>query len=101
MFKNDYEFSEEDYKEPYNDINGTIYSSFFIGKKDLLLNLHNYFYNEILINYVKYNKFIGIDTYISLYLSYPELFELNNGENDEYTIQFSQLKWFYFLKYFS
>ena len=27
MFKNDYEFSEEDYKEPYNDINGTIYSS--------------------------------------------------------------------------
>ena len=54
-------------------------------------------------NFINKDLFIGQDQalYISLYLSYPNLIKLISGENDEYTIQFSQLKWFYFLKYFS
>jgi hypothetical protein len=107
MFKVDCEFSEEDYKNPYDEKykywNGTIAGSFFIGKKELLLKFYDYFYNEIIINYINRDIFIGKDhnLYISLYLSHPELFKLINGENDNYSINFSQLKWFYFLKYLS
>lgn len=107
MIKVDCEFSDEDYKNPYDDKykywNGAIAGSFFIGKKELLLKFHDYYYNEIIINFINRDIFIGKDQnlYISLYLSHPELFKLINGENDNYSINFSQLKWFYFLKYLS
>lgn len=107
MIKTKCDFNDDDYKNPYNNrfryLSGSISGSFFIGNKNLLLKMYDLYYNEILINYIKNNLFIGKDQilYISLYLSYPELFEIINGENDDFTIQYSQLEWFYFLKYFS
>lgn len=107
MFMAEYKFVDEDFKNPYDDkyryMNGPICGAFFIGKKDLLSKIHDIYYNEIMTNYIKMDKFIGQDQnlYCSLYLSYPDLIKLIQGENDEYTIQFSQLKWFYFLKYLS
>lgn len=107
LFKADCEFNQEDFNNPYDDKyrywNGAICGSFFIGIKDLLLKMNYLFYNEIMKNFINQNKFIGKDQnlYICLYLSHPELFKLINGENDDYSIQFSQLKWFYFLKYLS
>ena len=107
MFMAEYKFVDEDFKNPYDDkyryMNGPICGAFFIGKKDLLSKIHDIYYNEIMTNYIKMDKFIGQDQnlYCSLYLSYPDLIKLIHGENDEYTIQFSQLKWFYFLKYLS
>jgi len=107
MLNVDYNFVEDDFKNPYDDkykyMDGTICGAFFIGKKELLSKMYDIYYNEIMTNYIKMDKFIGKDQnlYFSLYLSYPNLIKLIRGENDEYTIQFSQLKWFYFLKYFS
>jgi hypothetical protein len=75
----------------------------FLGKKDLLTKMYDIYYNEIMTNFIKMDKFIGQDQnlYRSLYLSYPNLIKLIYGENDQFSIQFSQLKWFYFLKYLS
>lgn len=107
MFKADCEFNQDNFNNPYDDIyrywNGSICGSFFIGKKELLLNIHDIYYNIIIKNFILRNLFIGKDQncYICMYLSYPHLFKLINGINDEYTIQYSQLKWFYFLKYLS
>jgi len=107
MFKAECEFTDEDFKNPYDEkyryYNGAICGAFFIGKKELLLNFHDMYYNTIMTNYINMDKFMGQDQklYISSYLSKPELFILINGENDEYTIPYSQLMWFYFLKYLS
>ena len=103
----DCDFVEYNFKNPYDDkylyTNGTICGAFFIGRKELLTKMYDIYYNEIMTNFINKDLFIGQDQalYISLYLSYPNLIKLISGENDEYTIQFSQLKWFYFLKYFS
>ena len=61
------------------------------------------YYNEILPNYINKNLFIGKDQtlYVSLYLSNPSLIKLIRGSNDNYTIPYSELKWFYFLKFLS
>lgn len=107
MFKTECIFTEENYKNPYNDVyrywKEVICGAFFIGKKELLLKFYNFYYNEIMTNFINMDKFIGKDQnlYICSYLCYPELFKLIKGENDEYTIPFSELRWFYFLKYLS
>ena len=80
-----------------------LFVGLFLGKKDLLTKMYDIYYNEIMTNFIKMDKFIGQDQnlYRSLYLSYPNLIKLIYGENDQFSIQFSQLKWFYFLKYLS
>ena len=107
MCKVDCDFKPDDFNNPYNEkfryASGSIAGSFFIAKKELILTMNDIFYNQIIPEYIKRDLFIGKDQtlYISLYLQYPHLFNLIVGENDEYTIPNSQLKWFYFLKYFS
>ena len=37
--------------------------------------------------------------YTSLYLKNPDMIKLIRGNNDETTIPYCEMKWFYFLKY--
>jgi len=107
MLNIDYNFTNDDFIDPYNEkyryISNIIGGGFIIGHKENLLKMANIYYNEILIDYMKLNKFIGKDQtlYVSLYLKYPDLIKLIKGTNDNHTIPYSELKWFYFLKYLS
>jgi hypothetical protein len=105
MLNIDYNFTEEDFKEPYNNkyryVSNIIGGGFIIGNEENLKRMINIYYNEIIPYYIENNKFIGKDQtlYVSLYLKYPNLIKLIRGYNDNYTIPFSEFKWFYFLKY--
>lgn len=107
MLNIDYNFSEEDFKNPYNEkyryISNIIGGGFIIGRDEQLKRMIDLYYNEILPNYINKNLFIGKDQtlYVSLYLSNPSLIKLIRGSNDNYTIPYSELKWFYFLKFLS
>jgi hypothetical protein len=107
MLNIDYNFTEDDYIYPYDNKYETIASiiggGFILGNEKRLRQMIQLYYNEIMPYYIKNKKFIGKDQtlYVSLYLKYPKLFKLIRGENDNTTIQYSQLKWFYFLKYLS
>ena len=105
--KADCDIQPTDFNNPFDEkfrySSGSFVGSFFVAKKELMLIMYDIFYNQIIPEYIKRDLFIGKDQtlYISLYLLYPKLFKIITGENDEYTIPNSQLKWFYFLKYFS
>jgi len=107
MINVDYNFSNDDFKYPYDNkyrtISNIIAGTFFIGNEKNMRKMIDLYYNEIMSYYIKNNLFIGKDQtlYVSLYLKYPHLFKLIRGENDNNTIQYSEFKWFYFLKYFS
>jgi hypothetical protein len=107
MLNIDYEFNKEDFIDPYNEkyryISNIIGGGFIIGTENKLKEMINIYYNEIIPNYINKNLFIGKDQtlYVSLYLSYPSLINLIRGHNDNFTIPYSELKWFYFLKYLS
>jgi len=107
MLNIDYNFTEDDFKDPYNNkyryISNTIGGGFIIGKQENLKKIIEIYYNEIIPIYIEKDLFIGKDQnlYVSLYLSYPSLIKLIKGSNDNYTIPYSELKWFYFLKYLS
>ena len=107
MLNIDYNFTEDDYKFPfdnkYRNISNIIGGGFIIGNEKNLRKMIDIYYNEIMPFYIKNDLFIGKDQtlYVSMYLKYPQLFKLIRGENDNTTIQFSELKWFYFLKYLS
>jgi len=61
------------------------------------------YYNKIIPTYIENDYFIGKEQnlYVSLYLNNPSLIKLIKGTNDNYTIPYSEFKWFYFLKYLS
>lgn len=107
MLNIDYVFKDEDFKKPYSDkyryISNTIGGGFIIGRDEKLKEMIEIYYNEIIPIYIENDLFIGKDQnlYVSLYLSYPSLIKLIRGTNDNYTIPYSELKWFYFLKYLS
>jgi len=107
MLNIDYNFTDDDFNDPYNNkyryISNTIGGGFIIGSEEKLKEMIDKYYNEIIPNYIKRDLFIGKDQnlYVSLYLLYPNLIKLIRGENDNYTIAYSELKWFYFLKYLS
>jgi hypothetical protein len=105
MLNIDYNFKEEDFKEPFNNkyryISNTIGGGFIIGNKERLKEMINIYYNQIIPYYIENDLFIGKDQtlYVSLYLNNPNLIKLIRGYNDNFTIPYSELKWFYFLKY--
>lgn len=105
MLNIDYNFTEEDFKDPYNQkfryIDNKIGGGFIIGNEKNLRKMIDEFYNVILIDYMKNDYFIGEDQtlYTSLYLKNPEMIKLIRGDNDETTIPYCEMKWFYFLKY--
>lgn len=107
MLNIDYDFNKEDFIEPYNEkyryISNTIGGGFIIGSENKLKEMINIYYNEIIPTYINKNLFIGKDQnlYVSLYLLYPSLIKLIKGYNDNFTIPYCELKWFYFLKYLS
>ena len=107
MLNIDYNFTIDDFLDPYNIkyryISNIIGGGFIIGKENKLIEMINIYYNEIIPNYINKNLFIGKDQtlYVSLYLTYPLLIKLIRGYNDNYTIPYCELKWFYFLKYLS
>jgi len=107
MLNIDYNFTEDDFKDPYNEkyryISNIIGGGFIIGRDENLRKMIDIYYNEIIPTYINKDLFIGKDQtlYVSLYLLYPSLIKLIKGSNDTHSIPFSELKWFYFLKYLS
>ncbi len=105
MLNIDYQFTNEDFKDPYDQkfryIDNKIGGGFIIGNEKNLRKMIDEFYNTILIDYMKNDYFIGEDQtlYTSLYLKNPSLIKLIRGDNDETTLPFCEMKWFYFLKY--
>jgi len=103
----DYNFTDDDFKDPFNNkyryISNTIGGGFIIGRDEVLRKVIDIYYNQIVPFFIKNNYFIGKDQnlYVSMYLSNPSLFKLIRGCNDNYYIPFCELKWFYFLKYLS
>jgi len=107
MLNIDYNFNHQDFLNPFNNnyryVSNIIGGGFIIGKKELILNMADIYYNQILPYYINNNLFIGKDQtlYVSLYLSNPNLIKLIKGYNDSFYIPHCELKWFYFLKYLS
>lgn len=107
MLNIDYNFTSEDFKDPFNNkfryLSNTIGGGFIIGKKELIIQMADIYYNKIIPFYINNNLFIGKDQtlYVSLYLLFPNLIKLIKGHNDNYYIPNCELKWFYFLKYLS
>jgi len=107
MLNIDYNFNEEDfinsYSNKYRYISNIIGGGFIIGNIENLRKMINIYYNEIIPYYINNNLFIGKDQtlYVTLYLNNSSLIKLIKGNNDNYTIPYSELKWFYFLKYLS
>ena len=107
MLNIDYNFTENDFLNPFNEnyryISNIIGGGFIIGKKELILEMADIYYNKIIPYYINNDLFIGKDQtlYVSLYLSNPNLIKLIKGSNDNYNIPYCELKWFYFLKYLS
>jgi hypothetical protein len=104
MLQFDYEFTSNDFKNPYYGDWSTVANlggGFIIGKYDKLLEMANIYYQDIMPTYISKNLFIGKDQnlYTSIYLKYPHLFKLIKGINDNYNIPFCELRWFYFLHY--
>lgn len=105
MLNIDYQFTDDDFKNPYDQkfryIDNKIGGGFIIGNEKNLRKMIDEFYNTILIDYMKNDYFIGEDQtlYTSLYLKNPNLIKLIRGNNDETTLPFCEMKWFYFLKY--
>ena len=107
MLNIDYNFTTEDFQNPFNNkfryLSNTIGGGFIIGKKELIIQIADIYYNQIIPFYINNNLFIGKDQtlYVSLYLLYPNLIKLIRGHNDNFSIPNCELKWFYFLKYLS
>jgi|694.fasta_scaffold00528_44 hypothetical protein len=107
MLNIDYNFTEDDFKNPYNQIyryiSNTIGAGFIIGSADKFKEIIDIYYNKIIPTYIENDYFIGKEQnlYVSLYLNNPSLIKLIKGTNDNYTIPYSEFKWFYFLKYLS
>jgi hypothetical protein len=107
MLNIDYNFTTEDFQNPFNNkfryLSNTIGGGFIIGKKELIIQIADIYYNQIIPFYINNNLFIGKDQtlYVSLYLLYPNLIKLIRGHNDNFSITNCELKWFYFLKYLS
>lgn len=97
----DYNFTEEDYKNPYDEkyrfIFNIIGGGVMIGlEKNMRLWINRYY--KTLDYYITNNKFAGKDQTImvSTYLKYPDFIKLIKGVDDH-----DCNKWFYLLKYFS
>jgi hypothetical protein len=97
----DYNFTEEDYKNPYDEkyrfIFNIIGGGVMIGlEKNMRLWINRYY--KTLDYYITNNKFAGKDQTImvSTYLKYPDFVKLIKGVDDD-----DCNKWFYLLKYFS
>ncbi len=105
MLNIDYNFTKEDFIDPYNSkfqmIDNKIGGGFIIGNSINLKKMIKEFYEVIIPEYIKRNYFLGEDQtlYTSLYLKRPDLITLIKGNDDETTIQYCQMRWFYFLKY--
>lgn len=105
MLNIDYTFTSEDFKDPFNQkfryIDNKIGGGFIIGSEINLRKMIEEFYNNILITYMNNDYFIGEDQtlYTSLYLKNPEMIKLIRGDNDETTLPYCEMKWFYFLKF--
>jgi hypothetical protein len=105
MLNIDYNFTEEDFKDPFNKkyqmIDNKIGGGFIIGNSINLKKMIDEFYNIIIPEYIKRDYFLGEDQtlYTSLYLKRPDLITIIRGDNDDTTIPYCEFKWFYFLKF--
>jgi hypothetical protein len=107
MLNIDYNFTEEDFKDPNNNkyryISNIMGGGFIIGNEEKLREMIDIYYNKTIPYYIENDLFIGKDQtlYVTLYLNNQNLIKLIRGHNDNYTIPYSELKWFYFLKHLS
>jgi|688.fasta_scaffold418332_2 hypothetical protein len=105
MLNIDYNFTINDFLDPFNKnyryISNIIGAGFIIGKKELLINMIDIYYNKIMTHYIDNDMFIGKDQtlFVSLYLSNPNLVKLIKGDNDHFCYPLCEFKWFYFLKF--
>lgn len=101
----DYNFTEEDFNDPYNKkfqtINNKIGAGFIIGSSINLKKMIDEYYNIVVPEYIKRDYFIGDEQtlYTTIYLKRPDLITIIRGDNDDTTIPYCEFKWFYFLKF--
>jgi hypothetical protein len=103
----DYNFTDDDFLDPYNNkyrfIPNSIGAGFVIGRDENLRKMIDIYYNQVLPFFVKNDYFIGKEQnlMVCMYLANPSLFKLIRGSNDKSFVPFCEFKWFYFLKYLS